>query len=225
VRLYSYCLRYDDGAAPNPFFGVCTLVICKPAIRRAARVGDWVVGLGSSKSPVGDVSGHVVYAMRVSQKMSLPEYDAFCRSSLRGKIPNWQSKQHGRRVGDCIYDFSLPGPPRMRPGVHDERNRKTDLGGRYALLSDHYFYFGDRPRELPEHLIPIVHQTQGHKSAANRKYAGNFVSWIEGLSLKPNRLYGRPQMESEITGGEACRSACSTRAFAEDWCDAVRICS
>ena len=42
TKLYSYCLPYDDGAAPNPFWGTCTLVICKPAIRRTARVGDWI---------------------------------------------------------------------------------------------------------------------------------------------------------------------------------------
>ncbi|MBU2547361.1 MAG: hypothetical protein KKB20_03030 [Proteobacteria bacterium] len=31
------------GAAPNPFRGVCILVIRKPGIRRAAEVGDWIV--------------------------------------------------------------------------------------------------------------------------------------------------------------------------------------
>ena len=43
-NLFSYVLRYDDGAAPNPFWGTCTLAICKPAIRRKANLGDWVVG-------------------------------------------------------------------------------------------------------------------------------------------------------------------------------------
>jgi hypothetical protein len=55
--LYSYCLRYDDRAAPNPYHGICTLVICKPAIRRTANVGDWIIGLGSVSSPIGDISG------------------------------------------------------------------------------------------------------------------------------------------------------------------------
>lgn len=32
--LYTYCIPYDDGAAPNPYWGICTLVICKPVIRR-----------------------------------------------------------------------------------------------------------------------------------------------------------------------------------------------
>lgn len=65
--LYTYCIPYDDGAAPNPYWGICTLAICKPVIRRVARVGDWVVGTGSSHSPIGDVAGAVVYAMQVTE--------------------------------------------------------------------------------------------------------------------------------------------------------------
>jgi len=59
-RLYSYTIPIDDGAAPNPFWGTCTLAICKPAIRRTAKVGNWVVGLGSKNAPSGDLSGKVV---------------------------------------------------------------------------------------------------------------------------------------------------------------------
>jgi hypothetical protein len=39
-KLYSYCIPVDDGAAPNPFWDICTLVICKPVIRRTAQIGD-----------------------------------------------------------------------------------------------------------------------------------------------------------------------------------------
>ena len=39
-RLFTYVLAHDNGAAPNPFGGVCTLVICKPQIRRSAKEGD-----------------------------------------------------------------------------------------------------------------------------------------------------------------------------------------
>lgn len=40
MNIYSYVLRTDDGAAPNPFWGTCTLTICKPVIRRTAHIGD-----------------------------------------------------------------------------------------------------------------------------------------------------------------------------------------
>ncbi|MGC9261259.1 MAG: hypothetical protein ACP5I8_14435 [Phycisphaerae bacterium] len=47
AKLFTYTIKIDDGAAPNPFHGLCTLVICKPAIRRCAKAGDWVVGLNT----------------------------------------------------------------------------------------------------------------------------------------------------------------------------------
>lgn len=40
--LFSYILKIDDGAAPNPFWGQCTLTICKPKIRKTADNGDWL---------------------------------------------------------------------------------------------------------------------------------------------------------------------------------------
>lgn len=75
-KLYSYVLRYDDGAAPNPFWGTCTLTICKPDIRRKASVGDWVIGTGSKNSRLKDgntydLSDSVVYAMKVTKNFRL----------------------------------------------------------------------------------------------------------------------------------------------------------
>ena len=70
-RLFTYTIPIDDGAAPNPFRGMCSLAICKPGIRSTARKGDWVAGLGSSNAHSGDLSGRLVYAMRVEEVMSL----------------------------------------------------------------------------------------------------------------------------------------------------------
>ena len=128
--LYSYCIPIDDGAAPNPIWGVCTLVICKPRIRSTAKVGDWIVGTGSVNSPVGDNSGQVVYTMRVSQKMTMEAYDAYVKDHLPEKIPEWCSRDVCKRLGDSIYDFSTD-PPILRQSVHREENRKKDLGGRW----------------------------------------------------------------------------------------------
>jgi Nucleotide modification associated domain 2 len=108
--LFSYCIPYDDGAAPNPFWGLCTLAICKPRIRRSANAGDWVVGTGSVVSPVGNVSGAVVYAMLVTQKVTMEDYDRLTQSELPRKIPLVDSADLRRRFGDSIYDFSAPPP-------------------------------------------------------------------------------------------------------------------
>jgi hypothetical protein len=79
TRLFSYVVQTDYGSAPNPFWNACTLVICKPKIRRSARVGDWIVGTGPASSPLGDIRGMMVYAMQVTAKMPMPEYDAWAR--------------------------------------------------------------------------------------------------------------------------------------------------
>jgi hypothetical protein len=73
--LFTYTILIDDGAAPNPFRGMCSLAICKPGIRRTARKGDWIAGLGSRTAPSGDLTGRLVYAMRVEAVLSLEEYD------------------------------------------------------------------------------------------------------------------------------------------------------
>lgn len=73
ARIHSYVVRYDSGFAPNPFYGHCTLVTCKPGIRRSAEVGDWVIGSGSNARGVGR-GGHLVYGMRVTEVMTLDEY-------------------------------------------------------------------------------------------------------------------------------------------------------
>jgi hypothetical protein len=96
MALYSYVLRFDTGDAPNPYGGVCTLTVCKPAIRRTAQVGDWIIGTGSRHSPVGDIAGYLVYAMKVSHKLSLADYDAHCQRELPIKIPDHPLHHHQR---------------------------------------------------------------------------------------------------------------------------------
>lgn len=190
-RLFSYTLPYDDGAAPNPFRGICTLAICKPQIRLKASVGDWVVGLGSVNAPSGDMGGKVVYAMRVDQTLSLRDYDRLALTHWPSRIPNLASEIVADRLGDCIYDFSGAAPV-QRPGVHGPADMKTDLRGQNVLISRHYFYFGQNAIPLPAHLLALVHQTQSHKVNANTPFVQPFIEWIHSLGLEPNHLYGWP---------------------------------
>lgn len=224
MTLYSYCLRFDGGDAPNPYWGICTLAICKPAIRRIAKKGDWVVGLGSKNSPIGDISRSVVYAMRVTNVLSMKEYDIYCRKSLPKKIPHWTNSDFRRKVGDCIYDFRRSGRrPRLRLSIHTEANRKTDLGGRNVLLSKHFYYFGNRPMGLPKGLLPIIQGTQGHKSRANKKYIDQFISWAESKHLKRNAVLGEPQRKEEIMSmsSDVCQSVCSKQDRRENERDEI----
>ncbi|MGZ3617550.1 MAG: Nmad2 family putative nucleotide modification protein [Ktedonobacteraceae bacterium] len=213
--LYSYCIRYDIGSAPNPFWGLCTLAICKPNIRQSANIGDWVVGTGSAVSPVGNISDKVVYAMRVTQKMTMEDYDRFTRSKLPRKIPLMTSIDPRRRSGDSIYDFST-SPPLLRPSVHGEENQKTDLKGGWVLLSNHYFYFGDSPVDLPEELLEIVKKGPGHKANFDPYDVDAFIHWIHSFGYPPATLIGKPQLEVEV---ESSSSVCGPRDRQEDIAD------
>jgi Nucleotide modification associated domain 2 len=223
TTLYSYCLRFDDGAAPNPYWGTCTLAICKPAIRRTAKAGDWVAGLGSRNSPIGDISACLVYAMRVTSVFTLQDYDKLCRTTLAEKIPDWTSPDFRRKVGDCIYDFGGREQPKLRRSVHNEANRETDLSGSKVLLSRHFYYFGNKPIQLPEILLPIVHSTQGHKSRANAQHIDSFTNWIGSLGLQNNSLLGEPQLKTDIMSlnEEDCRSSCAGRDKEDDERDEI----
>jgi hypothetical protein len=208
-RLYSYCIPIDDGAAPNPFWSYCTLAICKPVIRRVAQVGDWVIGTGSCRSPIGDISGYLVYAMRVTRKLPMEEYETWAKRHCRRKIPKWTARDPRHRLGDAIYDFRF-APPQLRKSVHDEGNRRRDLSGVYVLISDHFFYFGDNPVTLPQHLLPLARQTQGHRSLANDTLLNPFLTWLNSHELTPNMLYGQPQVQlfGALDARECAIAAC-----------------
>ena len=185
----------------------------KPTIRRTASIGDWVIGTGAKNvRGHGDLSNKLVYAMKVTNKMTLEEYDQYCRKYLPEKIPDWNNRDPKRRLGDCIYNYSSDVII-QREGIHNEGNKEKDLSGGYALLSEHFYYFGKKPIHLPLELYPIVHQTQGHKSTSNEPHKEKFLEWLESKNLKLNKLYGKPQLN--IFKDPNCQSECAAYRASE----------
>lgn len=221
TRIYSYILRFDDGAAPNPFWNKCTLTICKPVIRRTARIGDWVIGTGSKNSKLKDgkkydLSDSLVYAMKISDIKSLKEYDSYCQSNMKEKIPDWKNKDWRKRMGDCIYDYSISQEPQIRKGVHNEWNRKRDLGGHNSLISNHFYYFGEEARPIPDSLKRIIKKNQGHLKIENQDLINEFETWI--FSFEKNKIYANPQLKFEFDKPmtEEQISKCAKRDEKED---------
>jgi Nucleotide modification associated domain 2 len=221
TKIYSYVLRFDEGAAPNPFWGTCTLTICKPAIRRNAQIGDWVVGTGSKKAKcndgnIYDLSDSVIYAMKIKDIKTLQDYDKYCNTSLKEKIPNWRASDWRLRMGDCIYDYSKRLNPLIRKSVHNEENRKRDLSGLNALLSNEFYYFGEEARPLPENLKQIIKRNQGHRKIENAVLIRLFEEWIK--QFEKNKPYADPQMRSifdrQLT--DEVISTCGKQHFDED---------
>lgn len=179
TTLFSYTVRYDDGFAPNPFHGVCTLACCKPRIRKAAKVGDYVVGFSTKGR-----GNRVVYAMRVTETMEFGDY--WVASRFLVKRPD-MSAGGEKALGDNIY---YPGPgvdgwvmewsQHSNPnGSQNVEHTRTDISGVKALISDDFVYWGDDGERLPDHLSGLVHG-RGHKSRANDPLIPAFVKWFEG---------------------------------------------
>jgi hypothetical protein len=124
-------------------------------------------------------------------QVTMSEYDDWTRRELPEKIPA-RSRDWRRRAGDAIYDFDDDPPTVHKDAFHTVANRKTDLGGRYALLSEHFYYFGGMPLELLEHLRPIIPTGQAHQSPKNDPYVEPFEAWITS-GFEANKLYGMPR--------------------------------
>ncbi|HZZ29603.1 MAG TPA: hypothetical protein VFE46_16520 [Pirellulales bacterium] len=215
-RLFTYTIPVDDGAAPNPFYGMCSLAICKPGIRRVAKVGDWVAGLGSINAPSGDLSGRLVYAMRVDEVLTLKEYDQKAHSDWPHRIPRIDSADLSERLGDCIYDYSVSlESPIQRPSVHGPENRVTDLRGENVLISRRFYYFGSSAKLLPPDLNQICHQQQGHRSNANHHHVEMFETWLRSLNLMAGQ-HGWPDYVVEWAKNHKC-DGCITRKHAAEY--------
>ncbi len=210
-RLFTYIITQDCGSAPNPFNGICTLAICKPAIRRVAEIGDWVVGFASVNAQ-NNLSNRMICAMKVTGIVTMQAYDQLSRSTLPNRIPNVDSWHLPDRLGDSIYDYqnlNEHGIPAIRSSVHDEGNRTTDLGGKNVLISTHFYYFGSNAIDiepgLPKKIIPV---TQGHRSTSNQPYLNCFEEWIESQGEMGQR--GWPSFSIDWKGGAACNSCSVT---------------
>jgi hypothetical protein len=181
MRLYSYVLKHDRGFAPNPFFGYCTLACCKPAIRRTAKKGDWIVGL----TPKAD-GNRVAYFMRVDEEPLA--FDAYWREArFRPKRPRFDAGTV-RECGDNIYrPKSKRGYDQLRSMHRDGNcenrgNKKRDLSGKHVLVSETFAYLGSEARELPPELKSLV-VLRGHRCNSSDKLAADFLRFAENVGF------------------------------------------
>ncbi len=156
ARIYRYVVRYDSGTAPRPFDGICSLAVCKPSIRARAQVGDWIVGF-RSRHP-----GDVVYAMQVTERITLGQYWHDPRFANR--------RPRATPYPDNFYRPREDGKLEQVPNpVHGPANSAKDCSGLHVLLSDRFWYFGRDSVPLPNHLLHLVQTTQGHAVHVNRR--------------------------------------------------------
>ncbi len=158
-QIFSYVVDHDYGFAPNPEDGLCSLARCKYGtpekanLVEKARIGDWVIGTvgkNNAKSGSNILRGGMLYAMKVTEKITLKEYVA--------RYPNRRDAQF---QGGCD---------------------RESLSGRFALLSDTYFYFGSKAislDDLPQYNAhPIAKKGPGYRRDFDLAYVLQLEAWL-----------------------------------------------
>jgi hypothetical protein len=179
MKLFSYIVTHDAGFAPNPFWGYCTLACCKPAIRRTANVGDWIVGLSSKPEY------KIIYAMQVKEILLHKDY--FHDSRFVAKIPDYNAGNTKNKCGDNIYEYMSNGKYRQLPSKHsnkknreieDKEAKKHDLSGKYVLVSKRFHYFGRNAIKLPKEFR-CLKAGRGHRNRFSEDVIKRFLKFID----------------------------------------------
>lgn len=201
MRLFSYVVARDFGFAPNPFHGTCTLATCKPVFRKAARVGDWVIGTSSTRRGAEIPGDHLIYCMQVDEVLSFDQYWRAPRFQV--KKPNLRASWK-YQMGDNIY-HSEHGAWRQEDshhscegGVLNPNNLRTDTGRTdKVLIGNRFAYWGKEAIPVPQRLRncqghDVVANKRGDKSIFPDEVVAAFVEWFEGLGAQG--IIGEPIM-------------------------------
>jgi hypothetical protein len=181
--IYVYKITADDGIAPCPQAGMLTLGVCKPAIRRTASEGDYLVGIGSN----------VHYPDRLI-------FVAQIGKPIPGAIYYDPKGQYLRRR-DCIYRSTATGLYRwVNHGgrrVHDPaimpKQRNRDIGfcgsrpNAVVLPSRRFVYFGRDDanhseaiwRDFPKILEKVTPLGQCHLVEHERGFAKKLLEFCK----------------------------------------------
>jgi hypothetical protein len=191
-----YVVARDFGFAPNPFHGYCTLATCKPMIRKQAKIGDWVIGVGGARLKA---TGRCIFAMRVTEKLTFNEYWSNPAFLDKRPIRNGSRKM---MVGDNIYYFDTGACEWHQVDSHHSHadgstnfdNLIADTQSNSVLISQHFFYFGREAPIIPEDLLDSIgyKNARGHRVFSDIK-AGCIIAWLQNkFQSSLNYVIGDP---------------------------------
>ena len=158
--LYTYKVTIDNGSAPCTSNNVLSLAICKPKIRKNAKIGDIIVGFCAKSMQLKCNNPQILYIARVTDIRSMENYyDTYPKRK------------------DCIYDSKLQ---QKKNAFHTCTNINTDLSGKNVLLSNDYIFFGNKYISVNENFNEIE-PNRGHFSHKNNIYEKQFIEYFENL--------------------------------------------
>lgn len=180
MRLHSYVVEHDMGFAPNPFHGVCTLAACKPRIRKYAKLGEYIIGVGTKKR---NLHGKLVYIMKVASIIGFDDYWADKRYLRKRAVVNGSLVQ---RYGDNIYHRNPKTNAWIQEhsfhskagGIPDPDNLEVDTGTTdRVLIADWFIYWGGDGPQIPNGFAMFVHEGVGHHCIEDETLIQDFVAW------------------------------------------------
>jgi len=194
MAYYSYKIEHDFGLAPNPFWGYCTLAVCKSKIRRNPnlKVGDWIIGTGSKKLKKNH---HLIFTMQVEEIITMNEYWNESRFQIKKPVVNGSLTQ---MYGDNIYHLNKSSEwiqensaHSLDKGITNIEHLNRDTGGKNVLISKNFFYFGSNCPIIPDEFLDVCCEGRDIKSnAIPLKIADKFIIWIKN-KYEPG-IYGDP---------------------------------
>ncbi len=190
MNCFRYKLEHDYGFAPNPFHGYLTLAACKGQIRGNPnlQIGDWIVGLGSVSMKN---EGHIIYAMRVEEKLTFDQYWEDRRFICKKPDMNGSLVQ---MYGDNVYHTDPNTHCFIQePCAHSKDDNSTnrehlerDTKSKNVLISRTFYYFGDQCPIIPPQFA-YINFSEGN-TRGNMQYLdlsdhdaeiNAFVDWLE----------------------------------------------
>lgn len=134
MRIRAYTLTVHAGHAPCWMHDrrqgqeVLSLANCKPLIRSAAPIGEWIAGITPK-----DMGCRLAYLMQVGERLTRTDY--------------WARYERSRH--DCIYKpLARGGWQQLNNPWHvDEKSREEDLSSDWVLLSTEFIVFANSYRD------------------------------------------------------------------------------
>jgi hypothetical protein len=188
MRLCSYVVVDDEGFAPNPFGGYCTLAACTPNHQGVnLREDDWLLGNSSART-----GNKLLFAMRISQVLDFDEYYRDLRfAGKKADASTWQG-----RCGDNIYFCDNGRWTQALAFQHtNPKAFKKDIRYHRVFISNHFFYFGENAPEIPKEYSSLVRKTQGCRCSHDKDTVSEFIAWI--TKTYPAGLLGLPRDRNE----------------------------
>jgi hypothetical protein len=194
-NLYIYVVDRDFGFAPNPFHGYCTLATCKPLIRRKAKIGDWIMGVGGTRLKA---TGKCIYLMKVTEILTFNDYWSDVRFQRKKSIRNGSKVM---MVGDNIYHQEGDNEYWIQEDSHHSKsdgspnlkNLKTDTSSANVLMSENFYYFGKNALAIDSESLGYKNGRNYRKMQLSDDNIAAFIAEIERCYSKDrNRVIANP---------------------------------